>query len=126
MQLRSLLISLLSIGYCGSAIAASDPADTFPDLHLIPWPKSLKRNTGYLQINSESRIVATDEQLKPLAEVLSQEIEKIAGIKLRATTGIGQAGDIVLKINRTIKADEKILVLRNREPLRTTDGAHTV
>ena len=31
-----------------------------------------------------------------------------------------------MKINRAIKADEQILVLRNREPVRTTDGAHTI
>jgi hexosaminidase len=126
MLMRSVLISLLSVGYCNSAIAASDPADTYPDLHLIPWPKSLKQYSGYLQMTSGGRIVAKDERLKPLAEVLSEEIEKITGIRLKTTTGTERAGDIVLQINRTIKADEQILVLRNREPARTTDGAHTI
>ena len=31
-----------------------------------------------------------------------------------------------MRINKTLKADEQILLLRNREPVRTTDGAHTV
>jgi hexosaminidase len=126
MQSRLLLITLLGFGCYSPAIAAGDPADTYHDLHLIPWPKSLTHNTGYLQLNSGSRIVAKDEQLKPLAEVLSEEIEKITGIRLKTAMGIGQESDIVLQINRTIKADEQILVLRNREPARTTDGAHTI
>jgi hexosaminidase len=123
---RFMLMALLSMGYCTSAVAAGDPADTYPDLHLIPWPKSLKQNNGYLPLNSETRIAAVDEQLKPLADVLSGEIAKITGLKLKAITGTGQAGDIVLKTARTITADEQILVLRNREPVRTTDGAHTL
>src|SRR5439155_7176047 len=40
--------------------------------------------------------------------------------------GPGQAGDIVLKFNPTLQADEQILVLRNREPMQTTDGTHAI
>ncbi len=35
----------------------------------------------------------------------------LTGLKLKVTTGQGRAGDVVLKINTTIKADEQILVL---------------
>jgi hypothetical protein len=58
----------------GVAVAATDPADTHPDLHLIPWPKTLKRNTGHMQLSADSRIVVAWKQLQPLGEVLSEEI----------------------------------------------------
>lgn len=106
--------------------SANDPADTYPDLHLIPWPKSLTKGNGHMRITAQSRIVAGDDQLKPLAEVLSDEIAKLTGLKLKVISDAGRAGDIVLKINPSIKAGEQILVLRNREPVRTTDGAHTI
>jgi hexosaminidase len=108
------------------AIAATDPADTHPDLHLIPWPKALQRGTGHMPITAAGRIVAGDDQLRPLAEVLADEMTRLTGLRLAVTSGPGRAGDIVLKIRKTIKAGEPILALRNREPVRTTDGAHVI
>ncbi len=70
-ELHLLLATLVaSILICCPALAATDPADTYPDLHLIPWPKSLQKGTGHMQLTTESRIVAGNEQLRPLAEVL--------------------------------------------------------
>ncbi len=40
--------------------------------------------------------------------------------------GAARAGDIVLKLNPSIKAGEQILVARPPELVRTTDGAHTL
>ena len=79
-----------------------------------------------MPITGESRIVADEDQLRPLAEVLADEIATLTGLKLKVATGAARSGDIVLKINKTIKADEQILVLRSREAVRTTDGAHTI
>src|SRR5437762_2200069 len=108
---------------CCPAFAA-DPADTHPDLHLIPWPKSLQKSDGHLRLTAASRIVAGDESLKPLAEVLANEIQTLTGLTLKTATGDIRAGDIFLKLNPALKADEQILMLKNREPVRTTDGAH--
>lgn len=109
-----------------AASAATDPADAHPDLHLIPWPKELRRGVGHLRLSAESRIVAGDAQLVPLANVLSDEITTLTGLKLKVTLGPGRARDIVLTINKSIRAGAQILVLRNREPVRTTDGAHAI
>jgi hexosaminidase len=79
-----------------------------------------------MQISATSRIVAGDDRLKPLADVLSGEIDKLTDLKLKVLSGNSQAGDIVLKINPAIKAGEPILMVRNREILRTTDGAHAI
>jgi hypothetical protein len=123
---RLLAVLACVVGFECPAIFAGDPADAYPDLHLIPWPKTLKRGAGHMPISAESRIVVGADELKPLAEVLAGEIATLVGLKLEVATGAARAGDIVLTINTTLKANEPILVLRNREPVRTTDGAHTV
>src|SRR5438874_306811 len=82
----------------GVAISGTDPADTHPELHLIPWPKSLHAGTGHMPLSADSRIVASEAQLRPLAEVLSGEIALLTGLKLKVTTGPSRAGDIVLRI----------------------------
>jgi hexosaminidase len=109
-----------------AAFAGTDPADAYPDLHLIPWPKAVQRGEGFLPLTSGTRIVTTDERLKPLADVFSGEIARLTGLTLPVISDPDRAGDIVLKINKSIRAGEQILALRDREPVRTTDGAHSV
>src|SRR5262249_59776392 len=77
-------------------------------------------------LTAESRIVAGVESLRPLAEVLADEIARLTGLKLRVASGQGRASDIVLKINPAIRAGEPILMMRNRKLERTTDGAHAI
>src|SRR5262245_55345787 len=124
--LVSALAFVVTAGIPGVAATATDPADTHPELHLIPWPKTLQLGTGHMQLTVDSRIVAAEEQLQPLAEVLSGEIALVTGLKLKVAPGPGRAGDIVLRIDKGLRAGEPILALRNREPVRTTDGAHTI
>src|ERR1700710_1541593 len=50
---------------------ATDPADKYPGLNLIPWPKFVQTDGGRMKLTAESRIVVAQEELKPLAEVLS-------------------------------------------------------
>ena len=69
-------------------------------MHLIPWPKTLEIGAGDMQLSADTRIVAGEEQLQPLAEVLSGEIALLTGLKLKATTGPSRAGDIVLQIDK--------------------------
>jgi hypothetical protein len=120
------LAFVVAASVSGVGGAAADPADTQPELHLIPWPKKLELGAEHMQLSADSRIVAGEEQLQPLAEVLSGEIALLTGLKLKVASGPCQPGDIVLQIDKTIRADEQILALRDREPARTTDGAHSI
>ena len=66
-------------------------------------------------------------QLRPLAEILAGELSTAAGTEGRqVVSGAGQAGDIVLAIDRGLKAGEPIRTIRNRQADQTTDGAHTL
>ncbi len=103
-----------------------DPADTHPGLNLIPWPKTLDLRQGQMPISATSRIVTVDASLKSLADILSNEIQLLTGLALPVAADPPRAGDIVLKLNPSIKSDEPILVARPPVLLRTTDGAHTL
>jgi hypothetical protein len=128
--MNNFLVSALAIvfaaGVSGVGRAATDPADTHPELHLIPWPKKLQVGTGHMHLSADSRIVVGAKQLQPLAEVLSGEIALLTGVKLKVTAGPSRPSDIVLKIDKATRAGEQILVLCKRRPVRTTDGAHTI
>lgn len=103
-----------------------DPADTHPGLNLIPWPKTITVQAGQMRLTAASRIVPGDPGLKALADILAGEIHLLTTLRLPVTAGPARAGDIVLKLNKTIKAGEPILVARPPELVRTTDGAHTL
>ena len=62
-----------------------------------------------MRISEESRIVADAEELQPLARILSAEIATLTNLKLKVTIGASRSGDIVLKLNPTIRADDQIL-----------------
>jgi len=105
---------------------ARDPADTHPGLNLIPWPKALDLRQGQMPLTAASRIVAADATLKGLADILAGEIHLLTGLTLPVAAAPARAGDIVLNLNKSLKADEQILVARPPALVRTTDGAHTL
>jgi hexosaminidase len=127
-HMKRLLVTTLVFAISGvfTIVGAADPADIYPDLHLIPWPQRLQLGAGQMRLTPDSRIVAGAEQLRPLAELLSGEIALLTGMKLKVTTRPGRTGDIVLRIDKNIRADEPILMVRERELKRTTEGAHAI
>jgi len=78
--------------------------NTKSTLNLVPWPKSVEVNRGVLILNQDSRIVAEDPILLPLAKVLSDEVYLASALRLEALAGFGRPGDIVL----TMSADRNI------------------
>jgi hypothetical protein len=119
-------ITLLAALPAGGPAAAADPAGRHPDLPLIPWPKPLERDDGRMALGAESRVVVGDHRLRPLAGVLADEVATRTGLKLPVAAGAGRPGDVAPKINPAVKAGEPVPALRDREVVRTTDGAHTI
>ena len=95
-------------------------------LNIVPTPKSVKVLGGEMPLTAQSRIVFTDPSLKPLAEIFSREILAITTIKLQPAEGEPKAGDIVLKINPKLRADNDIIAVQKREVVKTRDLAHTI
>ncbi len=89
-----------------SAMAAEAPAPAgVPSVSWIPFPKSVETRTGTLTLNENTRIVATDPTLAPLAQILSKEIEALTGKRLAVADEKPRAGDIVLGIDKKMKGE---------------------
>lgn len=66
---------------------------------IIPRPKSVTLGTGSLTLRAESRVVALDPSLGPLAGVLASDIARLHGVKLATgKAGPAGAGDIALRL----------------------------
>ncbi|MCY2931492.1 MAG: family 20 glycosylhydrolase [Planctomycetota bacterium] len=118
------LVVALTLGLVVGGVAAPARADN--PLRLLPTPKVLKVQDGRVPLTADSRIVAADEALKPLAAILSQEIWMFTGFHPAMAPGPARAGDVVLAINPKIQADEDILTVRGQDVLKTRDMAHTL
>jgi len=88
----------------GSRARAADEGPS-PALNLIPWPKSVDIDPGSMRLDRESRIVATDDSLAPLAKILSEEIFLITGLRLSVANGNPAGGDIVLSLDPALKGE---------------------
>ena len=103
-----------------------DPADTHPGLNLIPWPKALEVKPGQMPLTAASRIVSANPSIKPLADILAGEIQLLTGLQLTVTDGPARAGDIVLKVEQSIKVDEPILAARPPDRVRTVSRPYEI
>lgn len=77
---------------------------------IVPTPKKINGGSGLLSLISTANIVTKSKELLPLARVLSDEIYLLNGMKLNVKTGAGQAGDIILNIQRDIKKGYRLKV----------------
>ncbi|HLK60939.1 MAG TPA: family 20 glycosylhydrolase, partial [Chthonomonadaceae bacterium] len=93
-SLRCLLALLFSLGATSSAYAQEGKEP----LPLIPRPRTLALQPGFLRLTGQSRIVAKSKELEPLAKLLSEEIFQVTGVRLAPDTETRSAGDLVLEI----------------------------
>ncbi|MCX6873671.1 MAG: hypothetical protein NTW21_07665 [Verrucomicrobia bacterium] len=90
--LRQAVLALLVVALAPGAWGAEA-------LNLIPWPTSVEMGSGRLALSTQCRIVAMDPSLVPLAQVLTEEIAFMTGLRLTAVAGPAQAGDWVLQLD---------------------------
>jgi len=98
------VFSVVVLGiFCSGVLAAEVP------LPLVPWPQSVQTARGTMELGPQSRIVAGDASLLPLAEVLSEEIHAIAGVRLATAVGKPARGDIALARSASLKGEAYLL-----------------
>ncbi|MCY2924338.1 MAG: family 20 glycosylhydrolase [Planctomycetota bacterium] len=107
----------------GAAAPTTRPASEASPLKLIPWPKSVKLDGGELTLRPGGRIVASDSRLAPLAAVLHEELLAVAGLNFPPAPGPAKPGDVVLAINERLQAGQDILTVKDRQVVRTRQGA---
>ena len=116
----------LALALASLVCSPQTPARAGNLLNLLPSPKELKVEAGQIPLTADSRIIATDPKLQPLAEILSDEILLVTKLKLPVANADPKPGDIILKINPQLKAGAEILTVRGQEVLKTRDYAHTI
>jgi hexosaminidase len=113
------MLGLLGLGAHPAGAADGKPA-------LLPTPKSIEMGQGALPLTEQSRVVAADKALEPLAAILAREIWIVTGLKMKTARGEGKPGDIVLRINPALRADTEILAVQNQKIGKTRDFAHAI
>ncbi len=96
-RLPSIVISLALLAALAGSVARALAA--IPRLSLLPWPQTLKQTQGTLPLTPQSRIVCQDPTLRPLANILAEEIRLVSGLKLAVAAGKPGHGDIALAID---------------------------
>ena len=86
-------------------------------LCLLPWPQTVTVSGGTTSLPTGARIVAANDTLLPLAELLAEEFVTAGGPKLRALKGSAGIGDIFLELDPqlpgeaySVTVDEKTVV----------------
>lgn len=108
----------------GMMAATQSTTSENSQLNLIPWPKSVQMGSGEMALAAAGRIVTTDAQLKPLAAVLQAELLAVTGLDFKVAQDAPGTGDIVLSINKDLKAGADILMVKDRQVVRTREGAY--
>jgi hypothetical protein len=90
----AVFVSILAVGNLAAEVAANKAELTF-----VPWPESVKQTGGELSVTAAGRIVASDKALAPLAQVVSDELFLLTGVRLAPAAGSAKAGDIALAID---------------------------
>ncbi len=99
-KLPSIVMSLALLAALAGSVARMPAADVRPA--LVPWPRTLKPGEGTLPLTAESRIVCQDPTLRPLANILAEEIQLVCGLQLAVAPGKPRHGDIVLAIDPSL------------------------
>ncbi len=81
---------------------------------IIPLPESLEPLNDSLPVSGDTRIVAGDPALLPLAELLAHEIAVLARVKPSVTTETARPGDIVLGLDSALVGEDYALEVADR------------
>ena len=98
---RVSLLAIIAVLTCVAIPAVAQVQHQAADLPLVPWPKSVHVTDGSMVLQPTAQIVATDNQLLPLAKILAKEIRAVHGLELVAAAGEARPGDIVLSVNKS-------------------------
>lgn len=89
-------------------IVHGDPATEIISTPILPYPKSITTQNDQLKLEPSSVIAYRDARLAPLAEVVSDEVFAITGLRLEKASDGRACGrnNIRLGIDPTISSDE--------------------
>ncbi len=95
------------------AISCEIRADS-PVQSIIPTPSKVSFDNGRVKISSTTRIIASENELLPLAQLLSQEVYMLSGQKAKVSISSADSGDILLSYDRSLKKEEYKLTVKDK------------
>ena len=90
-------------------------------LPLLPMPLELEAKSGHLKLKAGSFISAQSEDLVRHAQVLSDELFLVTGLRLPARVHGAQSGDIALTMDRSLAEEESTLQVADTVRIRGRD-----
>lgn len=117
---------LLAVALGGHSLCASAEQGAPP---FIPMPTSFEMGQGALELKADGRIIASEEELMPLAKVFALELKAAAGLSLKVCEGWAQAtpctlpaaGDLVLALDPKAPEGGYLLDVTDRVEIRGHD-----
>ncbi len=74
-------------------------------LQLIPQPRVVAVGQGVLTLSAKSRVLALNEELKPLVRVLAEEFKLTTGLEFSTEGGDARPGDVRLQLDPELKGE---------------------
>jgi hexosaminidase len=98
--------------------AQTDAANTVTGagVNIVPLPKSLILGTKRIPLGD--RIIPESPELRPLAQIVSEEIEKLTGKRLTVEKRTAHTGDIVLRLAPGLKGEAYTIEVKRAATVR--------
>lgn len=107
---------LLVVSQRGEAQEGGRNSTTSQAIRIIPAPKSSRVEEGTMPLGG--RIVAETSELRPLAAVVREEIQQLTGKELTVVSEAPRSGDVVLKLDTTLKGEAYTLAVADTAVVR--------
>ena len=92
LKMKKRVFLLMAVVLCGLATYA----ETNPRPFTIPAIREWKGGVGQLALTADSRILYADNRLRAAAEMLAQDLQTLAGLRLSVASGSKAAGSDIL------------------------------
>lgn len=116
MTLRQMAIVTAGMAMFALAGSAQGEKPDANSLGLVPQPQSVVVSPGLVMaLGPQSRVVACDEALLPLARILSEDIYRTTGLRLEAAKGEPKGKDIALRMDKALKGEAYTLKVTHEQ-----------
>jgi hexosaminidase len=116
LSLLAAVCSMLAVVAQGYAQAGATNAASNGGLSIVPLPKSVVLRSGRVPLGD--RIIPENPALRPLALIVSAEIERLTGKRLTVENKTARAGDIVLRIAPALKGEAYTMEIKRAATVR--------
>lgn len=114
------LLSFLALfSACDSTIHFEDGASA---INLLPAPKEVTVAEKTVVLSTNSRSYTADEELQPLLNLFTEEVEKVAGLKIEVTSTKDDQADLVFALDASMPKESYVIEVD--DPIQVKGGSY--